>query len=99
MAAVLCHRVDSSEYQPEAAARQPCSRSHYLESVQSGDVREYQVDEERNSANVKVPQVEVAATDENADSDTVEQAKVSADAINFDINEETISWIEEFKRA
>ena len=59
-------------------------------------VREYQVDEERNSANVKVPQVEVAATDENADSDTVEQAKVSADAINFDINEETNKLIEEF---
>ena len=62
-------------------------------------VREYQVDEERNSANVKVPQVEVAATDENADSDTVEQAKVSADAINFDINEETNKLIEEFKKS
>ena len=62
-------------------------------------VREYQVDEERNSANVKVPQVEVAATDENADSDTVEQAKVSADTINFDINEETSKLIEEFKKS
>ena len=62
-------------------------------------VREYQVDEERNSANVKVPQVEVAATDENADSDIVDQAKVSADAINFDINEETNKLIEEFKKS
>ena len=57
-------------------------------------VREYQVDEERNMANVKVPQVEVQdSTDGNTDTDTAAQAKKSADAINFDIEEETLSLI------
>ena len=63
-------------------------------------VREYQVDEERNMANVKVPQVEVQdSTDGNTDTDTAAQAKKSADAINFDIEEETNKLIDEFKES
>ena len=63
-------------------------------------VREYQVDEERNMANVKVPQVEVQdSTDGNTDADTAVQAKKSADAINFDIEEETNKLIDEFKES
>ena len=63
-------------------------------------VREYQVDEERNMANVKVPQVEVQDTTEgNTDADTAAQAKKSADAINFDIEEETNKLIDEFKES
>ena len=63
-------------------------------------IREYQVDEERNMANVKVPQVEVQdSTDGNTDADTAAQAKKSADAINFDIEEETNKLIDEFKES
>lgn len=63
-------------------------------------VREYQVDEERNMANVKVPQVEVQdTTGGNTDADRAEQAKKSADAINFDIEEETNKLIDEFKES
>ena len=62
-------------------------------------VRDYQVNEERNNADVKVPQVEVDTADDNADSDTVAQARASADAINFDINEETNKLSEEFKES
>lgn len=63
-------------------------------------VREYQVDEERNMANVKVPQVEVQdSTDGNTDADTAAQAKKSADAINFDIEEETNKLIDEFQES
>lgn len=64
-------------------------------------VREYQVDEERNMANVKVPQVETQNTEdgEAADQGTVEQAKATADAINFDIEEETNKLIDEFKES
>ena len=63
-------------------------------------VREYQVDEERNMANVKVPQVEVQdATEGNTDADRSAQAKESADAINFDIEEETNKLIDEFKES
>ena len=63
-------------------------------------VREYQVDEERNMANVKVPQVEVQdATEGNTDADRAAQAKESADAINFDIEEETNKLIDEFKES
>ena len=62
-------------------------------------VRDYQVNEERNNADVKVPQVEVDTADDNADSDTVAQTRASADAINFDINEETNKLIEEFKES
>ena len=63
-------------------------------------VREYQVDEERNMANVKVPQVEVQdATERNTDADRAAQAKESADAINFDIEEETNKLIDEFKES
>ena len=63
-------------------------------------VREYQVDEERNMANVKVPQVEVQDTTEgNTDADRAAQAKKSADAINFDIEEETNKLIDEFKES
>ena len=63
-------------------------------------IREYQVDEERNMANVKVPQVEVQdTTDGNTDADRAAQAKESADAINFDIEEETNKLIDEFKES
>ena len=63
-------------------------------------VREYQVDEERNMANVKVPQVEVQdAIEGNTDADRAAQAKESADAINFDIEEETNKLIDEFKES
>ena len=64
-------------------------------------VREYQVDEERNMANVKVPQVETQNTGdgEAADQVTVEQAKATVDAINFDIEEETNKLIDEFKES
>ena len=62
-------------------------------------VRDYQVNEERNNADVKVPQVEVDTADDNADSDTVAQARASAEAINFNINEETNKLIEEFKES
>ena len=63
-------------------------------------VREYQVDEERNMANVNVPQVEVQdTTDGNTDADRAAQAKESADAINFDIEEETNKLIDEFKES
>lgn len=64
-------------------------------------VREYQVDEERNMANVKVPQVETQNTGdgEAADQGTVEQAKATVDAINFDIEEETNKLIDEFKES
>ena len=63
-------------------------------------VREYQVDEERNMANVKVPQVEVQdATEGNTDADRAAQAKESADAINFDIEAETNKLIDEFKES
>ena len=64
-------------------------------------VREYQVDEERNMANVKVPQVETQNTGdgEAADQGTVEQAKATVDAINFDIKEETNKLIDEFKES
>ena len=64
-------------------------------------VREYQVDEERNMANVKVPQVETQNTGdgEAAYQGTVEQAKATVDAINFDIEEETNKLIDEFKES
>ena len=61
-------------------------------------VREYQVEEERNTANVKVPQIEVQEpADKDTDEDISAQAKESADAINFDIDAETSKLIEEFK--
>lgn len=59
-------------------------------------IREYQVDEDRNMADVKVPEV-VAEAPADADSGTLAQAKETADAINFDIQEETDRLIEEFK--
>ena len=64
-------------------------------------IREYQVDEERNMANVKVPLVETQITGdgEAADQGTVEQAKATVDAINFDIEEETNKLIDEFKES
>ena len=64
-------------------------------------IREYQVDEERNMANVKVPQVETQNTGdgEAADQGTVEQAKATVDAINFDIEEATNKLIDEFKES
>lgn len=59
-------------------------------------VREYQMDTERNTASVKVPEV---VTDEFADKDqeTLEQAKQSTDHINVDIQKVTDEWIENFQ--
>lgn len=59
-------------------------------------VREYQMDTERNTANVKVPEV---VTDDFADKDqdTLEQAKQSTDHINVDIQKVTDEWIKNFQ--
>lgn len=63
-------------------------------------IREYQVDEERHMADVKVP--EVVPDQETGSSEISEeilqQAKQSADEINFDIQEVTNELIEEFKQ-
>lgn len=59
-------------------------------------IREYQVDEERYQADVKVPEV----VPENADGiseEAAQQAKDTTDAINFDIRQATGELIEEFK--
>lgn len=60
-------------------------------------VREYQLDGDRNMADVKVPEV---VADENADAgdEAVQEAKQSAESINFDIQEETDKVINEFKK-
>lgn len=68
-------------------------------------VREYMVDEERNYAEVKVPELlsDEAALSSIKDSVTpkeeaaVEQAKETVEAINFDIQKVTDELIEEFK--
>ena len=56
-------------------------------------IREYQVDEDRYQADVKVPEV----VPEGVTEETARQAKETADAINFDIQKSTDELIEEFK--
>lgn len=59
-------------------------------------IREYQVDEERYAADVKVPEVILEDIGDTSD-ETAQQAKETADAINFDIQKVTDEMIEEFK--
>lgn len=62
-------------------------------------IREYQVDEERHTADVKVPEV-VPDQDSEAGEipkETFEQARKTAEEINFDIQRVTDELIEEFK--
>ena len=59
-------------------------------------IREYQVDEGRYQADVKVPEVVPEDTD-NVSEETAQQAKETADAINFDIQKATDELVEEFK--
>ncbi|MCI8993495.1 MAG: DUF3298 domain-containing protein [Eubacterium sp.] len=59
-------------------------------------VREYQVDEERYTADVKVPKI-VPENGNGSSEETAEQAKETADDINFDIQKATDELIEEFK--
>lgn len=59
-------------------------------------IREYQVDEDRYQADVKVPEV-VPETGDGISEETAQQAKETADAINFDIQKVTDELIEEFK--
>jgi len=59
-------------------------------------IREYQVDEERNMANVKVPEVR-PTEDENRSEETMQQAQKSVEEINQAIQQETDKLIEEFK--
>ena len=59
-------------------------------------VREYQVEEDRYQADVKVPEVVPESTD-TIPEETKEEAQKSAEAINFDIQKVTDELIEEFK--
>lgn len=59
-------------------------------------IREYQVDEDRYQADVKVPEVVPEDTD-GISEETSQQARETADAINFDIQKVTDELIEEFK--
>lgn len=59
-------------------------------------IREYQVDEGRYQADVKVPEV-VPEDTGNVSEETAQQAKETADAINFDIQKATDELVEEFK--
>lgn len=59
-------------------------------------IRDYQVDEERYTADVKVPEVVLEDIDGVSD-ETAQQAKETADAINFDIQKVTDELVEEFK--
>ena len=59
-------------------------------------IREYQVDEDRYQADVKVPEA-VPETGDGVSEETAQQAKETADAINFDIQKVTDELIEEFK--
>lgn len=59
-------------------------------------IREYQVDEERYTADVKVPEVILDDVDGVSD-ETAQQAKETADAINIDIQKVTDELVEEFK--
>ena len=59
-------------------------------------IREYQVDEERYQADVKVPEV-VPEHMDGMSEETAQQTKETTDAINFDIRQATEELIEEFK--
>lgn len=59
-------------------------------------IREYQVDEDRYSADVKVPEIVPEETD-SVPEETAQQMRETADAINFDIQKVTDELIEEFK--
>ena len=59
-------------------------------------IREYQVDEERDQADVKVPEV-VPEHMDGMSEETAQQTKETTDAINFDIRQATEELIEEFK--
>lgn len=59
-------------------------------------IREYQVDEERYQADVKVPEV-VPEHMDGISEETAQQTKETTDAINFDIRQATEELIEEFK--
>lgn len=61
-------------------------------------VREYQVEEDRYQADVKVPEVVPESTD-TIPEDAKEEAQKSAEAINFDIQKVTDELIEEFKNS
>lgn len=64
-------------------------------------IREYQVEEERYIADVKVPEVvpDKNSTDEGGISEkALQQAQETADEINFDIQKATDELIEEFKK-
>lgn len=61
-------------------------------------IREYQVDEERHTADVKVPEiVPEGGNSENENGDAAMQAQQTAEEINFDIQAVTDELIEEFK--
>lgn len=59
-------------------------------------IREYQVDEERYQADVKVPEV-VPEHMDGISEETAQQTKETTDAINFDIRQATEELIKEFK--
>lgn len=59
-------------------------------------IREYQVEEGRYQADVKVPEV-VPETGDTISEETAEEAQKTAEAINFDIQKVTDELIEEFK--
>lgn len=59
-------------------------------------IREYQVDEERYKADVKVPEVVPESTGDPAEETS--QAQKTAEEINFDIQKVTDELIEEFKQ-
>lgn len=59
-------------------------------------IREYQVDEERYQADVKVPEV-VPEHMDGMSEETAQQTKETTDAINFDIRQATEELIKEFK--
>lgn len=63
-------------------------------------IREYQVEEERHTADVKVPEIVSDETVKNSGEipeETLEQAEQTAEKINFDIQKVTDELIEEFK--
>lgn len=64
-------------------------------------IREYQVEEDRHMADVKVPEVvpdQNTAAEGTVSEETLQQAKETADDINFDIQKVTDELIEEFKK-
>lgn len=60
-------------------------------------IREYQVDEDRYIADVKVPEVVPEDNAGQQDEETAKQAQQTVDEINFDIQAATDELIEEFK--